>query len=82
MVSLNHILESLEKIKTNEKNDKEAKEFAENKYNSLVKDKNKIRDSGPRYEKLYELIVNNTVYISYFQKMSDLELLHNIFQLQ
>lgn len=80
MGSLNHILESLEKIKTNEKNDKEAKEFAENRYNSLVKDKNKIRDSGPRYEKLYELLVNNTVYISYFQKMSDLELLELITQ--
>lgn len=78
--SLNHILEDLEKIKTNEKNSKEAKEFAENRYNSLVKDKEDIRDSGPRYEQLYELLVNNSVYVNYCRKMSDLELLEFITQ--
>lgn len=80
MASLNHILKNLEKIKTNEKNSKEAKEFAENRYNSLVKDKEDIRDSGPRYEQLYELLVNNSVYVNHCRKMSDLELLEFITQ--
>ena len=80
MASLNHILEDLEKIKTNEKNSKEVKEFAENRYNNLVKDKENIRDSGPRYEQLYELLVNNPVYVNHCRKMSDLELLEFITQ--
>lgn len=80
MASLNYILECLEKIKTNEKNSKDAKELAENRYNSLVKDKENIRDSGPRYEKLYELLVNNSVYVNHCSKMSDLELLEFITQ--
>lgn len=80
MTSLNHILEDLEKIKTNKNNSKEAKEFAEKRYNSLLKDKDKVRDSGKRYEKLYELLVNNSVYINYCKKMSDLELLEFITQ--
>lgn len=80
MASLNHILEDLEKIKTNEKNSKEARAFAENKYNDLIKDKEAIRDSGPRYEKLYDLLVNNSVYVNYCRKMSDLELLEFITQ--
>lgn len=79
-VSLNHILEDLEKIKTNEKNSKEAKECAENTYNNLVKDKEDIRDSGPRYEQLYELLVNNSVYVNHCRKMSNLELLEFITQ--
>ena len=80
MTSLNRMLENLEKIKANEKNSEEVKEFAEKRYNSLVKDKDKIRDSGPRYEKLYDLLVNDSMYMSYFKKMSDLELLEFITQ--
>lgn len=80
ITSLNHILESLEKIKANEGNSDEAKEFVRNKYDGLVKDKDKIRDSGPRYEKLYDLLVNNSVYINYCKKMNDLELLEFITQ--
>lgn len=80
MTTLNHILEDLEKIKTNEKNNKEVKEFAENKYHCLMKDKDDIRDSGPRYEQLYELLVNNSVYVNHCKKMSDLELLEFITQ--
>lgn len=80
MASLNHILENLKKIKTNEKNSKEAKEFAEDRYNSLIKDKEAIRDSGPRYDKLYELLVNNSVHIKYCEKMNELELLEFITQ--
>ena len=80
ITSLNHILEDLEKIKENEENSDDTKEFARNKYDSLIKDKDKIRDSGPRYEKLYDLLVNNSVYINYCKKMNDLELLEFITQ--
>lgn len=80
LTSLNHIFESLEKIKENDKNSEEVKEFIEKQYNSLLKDKDKIRDSGPRYEKIYELLVNNSVYIKYCKKMNDLELLEFITQ--
>ncbi len=80
MTSLNHILESLEKIKENDDNCDDVKELAKNKYDSLVKDKDRIRDSGPRYEKLYDLLVNNSVYTNYCEKMTDLELLEFITQ--
>lgn len=41
ITSLNHILEDLEKIKENEENSDDTKEFARNKYDSLIKDKEK-----------------------------------------
>lgn len=80
LTSLNHILEAFEKIKTNENNEKEVREFAEKHYNDLEKTKYEVRDSGPRYEKLYDLLINNSVYIKYCKKMSDLELLEFIAQ--
>lgn len=80
IASLNRILEDLDKIKTNEENSKEARKFAEDRYNSLIKDKDAARDSGPRYDKLYDLLVNNSVYIKYCKKMNDLELLEFITQ--
>ncbi len=80
MTSINHILEDLDNVRKNEKNSKEIKKFAKNKYNSLLKDKENIRDSGPRYKRLYELLVNNSVYKNYCEKMNDLELLEFITQ--
>lgn len=80
LTSLNHILESLEKIKENDINSEEAKELVIQRCNSLQKEKDIVRDSGQRYEKLYELLVNNAVYINYCKKMSDLELLEFITQ--
>lgn len=78
--SLNHILEFLEKIKTNEQISKRRKEFFEKEYNRLIKEKDIVRDSGPRYEKLYDLLVNNPIHINYCKKMNDLELLEFIAQ--
>lgn len=74
MASLENILESLEKIKTNKENSKETVDFIKKRYDSLVKEKEKPKDSGPRYEKLCDLLVNNLVYINYCQNMNDLEL--------
>ncbi len=80
MASLNRVLEDLEKIKENENNSNEVRTFAEDKYNSLIKDKNIERDSGPRYDKLCDLLLNNFVYVNSCEKMSDLELLEFITQ--
>ena len=80
IASLNRILGDLEKIKINEKNSKETRTFAEDRYNSLIRDQDAVRDSGPRYDKIYELLVNNTVYTKYCKKMNDLELLEFITQ--
>ena len=46
----------------------------------LIKEKDIVRDSGPRYEKLYDLLVNNPIHINYCKKMNDLELLEFIAQ--
>lgn len=80
MASLNHILENLEKIIANEKNSEEVKKNVKKKYDNLIKDKDKIRDSGSRYEKIYDLLVNNSVYINYCDQMDDLTLLEFITQ--
>lgn len=78
--SLNHLLEKLENIKEFDNSDNEAKEFIEERYASLLKEKEKVRDSGKRYNQLYQLLVNNSVYIKYCKNMSDLELLEFITQ--
>lgn len=77
LATINHMLESLEKVKPNNK--EEAKKL-KNRYNALLKDKHKVRDSGLRYIKLYDSLVNNSVYINYCEKMTDLELLEFITQ--
>lgn len=76
----NRILNDLEKVIINNDNNDETMEFARKQYEQLKKDKEKIRDSGPRYEKLYKLLVNNSVYLKYCKKMNDLEFLEFITQ--
>lgn len=76
----NRILNDLEKVIINNDNNDEAMEFARKQYEQLKKDKEKIRDSGPRYEKLYRFLVNNSVYLKYCKKMNDLEFLEFITQ--
>ena len=77
LAAINHMLEKLEKVKPN---NKEEAQKLKNMYNDLLKDKLKVRDSGPRYIKLYDSLVNNSVYINYCEKMTDLELLEFITQ--
>ena len=74
---INRILFGLEEVKDNK--DKASK-FLCNIYNNLEKSKHKVRDSGPRYEKISKLLLNDSVYIKYFHKMNDLELLEFITQ--
>ena len=75
-----YLIDILKGIIDNKENSQEIIEFAQNRYNSLLKEKKKIRDSGPRYKKLYNLLINNSVYINYCKKMNDLELLNFITQ--
>lgn len=80
LASLNRILENLEKIKSNKENNEEVKKVVEKQYDNLLKQRDELRDSGPRYEKLYDLLVNNSVYITHCNKMDALELLEFITQ--
>lgn len=76
--SINRILTSFEKVKPSD--DAEANEFVINQIEHLKKEKEKVRDIGPRYEKLYKLLTNNSSYIKYCKKMNDKEFLNFITQ--
>lgn len=78
--NLNHIIELFEKNIDNDSLSEENKKLVEKHYNSLLKDKEHIKDCGPRYEKMVELLNNNSVYIKYAKSMNDLELLEFITQ--
>lgn len=78
--SLNNMLKKIEKAKKNDKNSKDAKEFIEKEYNNLLKEKSIKRDSGPKYEEINNLLINNSVYLRYCKNMSISKLLEFITQ--
>lgn len=78
--SLNGVLKKLDELKTSEIAEEKTKDYADKRYNDLLFDMEEIRDSGPRYEKLEDLLLHNSVYINYREKMDDLELLNLIAQ--
>lgn len=78
--NIQHILELFGKNLDSDKLDEQAKESVNRTYNNLLKDKEKVRDSGPRYEKLFELLSNFSLYRKYCLKMNDLEILEFITQ--
>ncbi len=78
--NINKFLKLFDKIKNNPKNDEKTKKFIDKKYDEFLKDKKEIRDCGPRYNKIFELLNNNSVYIKYCKNMNDLELLNFITQ--
>ncbi len=78
--TINKLLNRLQKAANFKNNDKSVQEFIKRQIASLTKDKETQRDSGQRYEKLYDLLVNNEVNIKYIEKMTDLELLEFITQ--
>lgn len=84
LTMINRLLDSLDPAKISEKMDekskKEAIDFIEKRKESLLKDKEKVRDSGPRYEKLFEHLTYFPLYRKYCLKMNDLELLEFITQ--
>lgn len=78
--SINHLLDSLNAIKLDNLKEEETKKFIEKRRKSLLEDQERIRDSGPRYEALYNCLVENEVYTKYCRKMNDFELLEFITQ--
>ena len=77
--NINRILESIKNI-DNEKLDEKGREFLKKRYDSLLKDKEKKRDSGPRYKELFELLTHFPIYNKTCLQMNDLELLEFITQ--
>ncbi len=57
-----------------------TKEFIEKQRKTLLEDQEKVRDSGPRYEKLFELLTHFPLYNKTCLQMNDLELLEFITQ--
>lgn len=81
LTSINRLLDSLKDInfdKLEGKKEEETKKFIEDRRKSLLKDQEKVRDSGPRYEALYNCLVENKIYTKYCKNMNDLELLEFI----
>lgn len=84
LTMINRLLDSLDIAKISEEMDekskKEAEDFIKKRRETLLKDKEKVRDSGPRYEKLFEHLSNFSLYRKYCLKMNDLEILEFIAQ--
>lgn len=80
IASINHILGTLEKVKNNKENNQEVLDTVQRQYDNLIREKKKVRDSGPRYIELSKSLTTNKTYINYCQKMSSKELLELITQ--
>lgn len=65
----------LDKFKEVNTSDNELKEFIEKQYKNLLKEKEKIKDSGKLYTKITDLLTNNSVINKSASKMNDKELL-------
>ena len=75
---IDHILKLLDSPYKNDKMEKKTKEFLDKQYNSLLKDKEKIRDGGKLYTSLFGLLTNHSLVNKYASKMDDKELLEFI----
>lgn len=80
IASINRILSTLEKVKNNKENNQEVLDTIQRQYDNLIREKKKVRDSGPRYMELSKALTTNKTYISYCQKMNSKELLEFITQ--
>ena len=80
IASINRILGTLEKVKNNKENNQEVLDTVQRQYDNLIREKKKVRDSGPRYIELSKSLTTNKTYISYCQKMDSKELLELITQ--
>lgn len=80
IASINRILNTLEKVKDNKENNQEVLDIVQRQYDNLIREKKKVRDSGPRYIELSKSLTTNKTYISYCQKMNPKELLEFITQ--
>ncbi len=84
LTMINRLLDALDEAKISDNMDENKKEetrnFIQKRRKSLLEDQEKVRDSGPRYEALYDCLVENEVYTKYCQNMNALELLEFITQ--
>lgn len=80
IATIDHMVELFGKNLDNGNLDDKALEMINKQYNQLLKDRKKVKDSGPRYEKLFELLTNFSLYNQYCLKMDDYELLKFITQ--
>ena len=53
IASINRILSTLEKVKNNKENNQEVLDTVKRQYDNLIREKKKVRDSGPRYIELF-----------------------------
>ncbi len=78
--NINSILKDFERNWNNENLSQEEKELIHKHYNNLLKDKEKVRDGGKRFEKLFTLLTRHPLVGKECMQMEDLELLEFITQ--
>lgn len=78
--NINHMVELLEKNLDNDNLNEDEHKVLEKQYNTLLLEKDKIKDCGLRYQKLFELLNDNSIFIKNCEKMNSLELLEFITQ--
>lgn len=76
--SYDKVLDILDKIINDENNDEETRKSLSDNYKKVIYEKNRKRDCGPRYERLFDLLRNNTLYKKSYESMNDRELLNVI----
>mgnify|MGYP001118667445 CR=1 FL=1 len=57
IASINRILSTLEKVKNNKENNQEVLDTVKRQYDNLIREREKVRDSGPRYIELSKLAI-------------------------
>lgn len=77
---LDKILCALKKGKENENNSDEAKEYMNNHYQKLLKEKEIVRDGGKLFNDIFDVMTSNSLIVEYAKKMNDEELLDFITQ--
>ncbi len=79
-LTLDRIISNVEQTLKANKLDEKGYAFLKERYESLLKEKDVVRDGGKRYEKIVNLLINSHTYTTSWEAMSDLELLEFITQ--
>lgn len=80
LANIEHMLTLFENNVDSNQLDEKGKDFVKRQYDQLLKDKERVRDSGQRYEKLCTLLTHHPLVVKYCKQMDDLELLEFITQ--
>lgn len=78
--SYNMVIDAISNLLNDDSYNDDMKEQLSKNYESLIGKKEKVRDCGPRYERLVNLLMDNSLYKKYYNNMSDEELLDYITQ--